>query len=289
MNRHRLSRRAVLELGAAGAAFVTARPLVAAPKAKKLPIALQLWSIREECGKDMDAALAKVKEMGFDGVEFAGYHKYAKDAAGLRKRLDALGLKVAGTHIRADSFGPDKIKETIAFHKTIGCNLLIVPGDKRFTDAEGSKEYARLLTEAGAALKPEGLACGHHNHTHEFEKAPGGDKTWWDLFAERTSKDVVLQQDIGWTVVAGHDPIALIKRYPGRTRSAHIKAKLPKGTTGKKPIIGQDVADWKTIIATLRAHGGTEWLTVEQEDYPDGLSPMEATQASFTGLKKILG
>jgi sugar phosphate isomerase/epimerase len=282
------SRRALLAGGAAGLAGLAGPRLArAAAKPRTIPIALQLWSVRDEVGKDLDGTLKKVAEMGFQGVEFAGYHKYKDDPAGLRKKLDELGLKAAGTHIPAGSFEPDKIGKTIEFHKALGCRFLIVPGDRRFNDPEKSKEYARLLTDAAVALKKEGLFCGHHNHTQEFDKV--GDKTYWDLFAERTSKDVILQQDIGWTTMAGLDPVALVKRHPGRTRTCHIKAKLPKGTQGKRPILGEDVVDWKRVIAALAASGGTEWLVVEQEDYPDGLSPMETTKRSLDGLKKILG
>jgi sugar phosphate isomerase/epimerase len=290
------TRRNVLQVGLGGLALLGATRALGAPakgtgkaakgKApRKIPIAVQLYSIRNDCAKDFDAALAKVAELGFDGVEFAGYHSYKDNPEGLRKKLDELKLRVAGTHIGAGSFAPDKIKHTIAFHKTIGCKFLIVPGDGRFSDPEKSKEYAKVLTDAAAALKPEGLFCGHHNHTKEFEKL--GDKTYWDLFAERTPKEVILQNDLGWTHMAGLDPVETLKRYPGRTKSAHFKAKLPKGTEGKKPFIGQDQMDWKNIIITCDEVAGTEWFTLEQEDY-DGLPPIEAVKTSFAGLKKIL-
>lgn len=276
-----VSRRDVIKLGASGLVIAAAGPSLAAPR--RLPIALQLWSVRNDLAKDFDGTLAKVAEMGFEGVEFAGYHKYAKDPDGLRKKLDELKLKAEGTHIGAGSFAPDKIKDTIAFHKTIGCRFLVVPGDKRFTDPEGSKEYAKVMNDAAAALKPEGLWCGHHNHTGEFKAI---DKTtYWDLFAQRTSKDVILQQDMGWTSVANLNPAELVRRYPGRTRTCHIKAKVPKG----KEIIGQDSTDWKSAIRACQEVGGTEWLAVEQEDYPNGLSPLEATKKSLEGLKKLLG
>lgn len=286
-----ISRREVLRSGTAGALGLvgaahglTAR--AAAKPLRRIPVAVQLYSVRQECGKDFDAALKKIAEMGFEGVEFAGYHKYGEDPAGLRKTLDALKLKAAGTHIGAKAFLPENIKKTIAFHKTIGCRFLIVPGDGRYSHPEQSKEYAKLLTEAAAQLKADGLFCGHHNHTTEFKK--DGDKTYFDLFAERTSKDVVIQQDVGWTVAAGLDPVAIVKKYPGRIKTTHIKAKLPKGTEGKKPFIGEDVTDWKAVITACAEVGGTEWLVVEQEDYPDGIAPMDATKRSLDGLKKIL-
>src|SRR5688572_7767890 len=112
-----LTRRDMLRFGAAAAAAALALPKTSfAGQAKKVGIAVQLYSVRDFCGKDFDAALKQVAGMGFEGVEFAGYHKYASDAAGLRKKLDDLGLKAAGTHIGAGSFVGDDLKKTIEFH-----------------------------------------------------------------------------------------------------------------------------------------------------------------------------
>src|SRR5210317_1900006 len=77
---------------------------------RQVPIALQLWSVRGGCGKEFDKALAQVADMGYDGVEFAGYHKYSKNPEGLKKKLDELGLKAAATHIRANAFEDKAIK-----------------------------------------------------------------------------------------------------------------------------------------------------------------------------------
>jgi sugar phosphate isomerase/epimerase len=283
------SRRSFIQLGASAlsAAFVTG-PALAARKPRKIPIALQLWSVRDDLAKDFDGTLKAIADMGFEGVEFAGYHSYKDDAQGLRKKLDALKLKAAGTHIGTNAYATDALAKTVEFHKTIGCRFLIAPGDKRFTDPQKSVEYAKALSDGAAALKPHGLFCGHHNHTGEFEKAPDG-KTYWDLFAERTSKDVILQQDFGWTTVAGLDPVALVKRYPGRTRTGHFKAKLPKNAApDRKPFIGEDTIDWKALIEACDTVGGTEWFVVEQEDYPDGMAPLACVKRSYDGLRKIL-
>ena len=281
------SRRDVLRLGAATAAALALPRYTFGAAGKKPGIGVQLYSVRDACAKDFDGTLKEIAGLGFEGVEFAGYHKYDGKAADLKKKLDELGLKAAGTHIGANSFTGDALKKTIEFHKTIGCSLLICPGDGRFTNPEKSKELAELFSKAAEALKPEGLYCGYHNHTEEFKKAEG-DKTWWDLFAERTSKDVVLQLDFGHAIYAGADSVALVKKSPGRIKTTHIKGRLPRGTTGKKPFVGQDTADWKAILGACREVGGTEWFSIEQEDYPDGKSPMECTKISLEGLKKIL-
>jgi sugar phosphate isomerase/epimerase len=284
-----VNRRDFLRLGAAAGAIALARPssLLAQDK-KHIPIGLQLYSVRDVLGKDFEGTLKQVAELGFEGVEFAGYGKYGKDPEGLRKLLDELKLKAAGTHIGAGSFAGDALKKTIDFHKTIGCKFLIVPGDGRYTKSDASnKEYAEFMTKAAEALKPEGLFTGHHNHTGEFAIEKESGKSYFDLFAERTSKDVVIQQDMGHTMAANVDPTAIVKKYPGRIRTTHIKNR-PAKSTGKKPFVGEDNFDWKAYVTACYEVGGTEWFTLEQEEYPDGKSSMECTKISLEGLKAVL-
>jgi len=282
-----LTRRHVLGVAAAGAlAWVLPRQGFAAAATREIPIAVQLYSVRGDCAKDFDAALGQVAKMGFVGVEFAGYHKYGGKAKELRKKLDDLNLKVAGTHINTSTLRGDALKGTIDFHQAIGCTFLIVPGDGDFTHPEKSKTLAETFNKAAEILMPLGMACGYHNHTGEFKK--DGDKTYWELFAERTGKQVVLQQDCGWTAAAGYDPVDLMKRYPGRMKTTHFKPTVVRGDRTKKAILGQDSVDWAAVATACREVGGTEWIIVEQEAYPDGKSPMECTQMSLAGLKKIL-
>ena len=98
----------------------------------------------------------------------------------------------------------------------------------------------------------------------------------------------MLQQDVGWTTGAGFDPVALVKKYPGRTKTTHFRAKLARGTNGKKHFIGEAMIDWNSLIIACEEVGGADWFTVEQEDYPEGLTPMECIERSLKGLKKIL-
>lgn len=253
---------------------------------KSARIALQLYSLREDSKKDFDAVLAEVGKLGIAGVEFAGYHGYGGKAKELRQRLDDLGLVAAGTHIGTGSFRGDNLQRAIDFHQAIGCKYLIVPSDKDFTDPEKWCALAELFSATAEKLKPLGMACGYHNHTAEFKQHDG--KSFFEHFADNTHADVVLQQDCGWSFHAGQDPVALIKKYPGRFGTVHIKPMARRGDAGKKAIIGLDSVPWADVVAACNQVGGTEWLTIEQESYPDGKSPLECVKASVAGLKAIV-
>jgi len=285
-DQHTLTRRSFLGIaGTLPVAWTLGRALPAWAVAR-IPVALQLYSVRNDCKANFDAALEQVAAMGFEGVEFAGYYGYTANAPGLAAKLKALNLKAAGTHVRMDALRGDALKATIDFHQGIGCRFLVVPGDPAFTDPEKSKALADEMNAIAATLKPLGMATGYHNHVNEFKK--DGDKTFWDLFAERTTKDIILQQDCGWTMAAGYDPAEYIRKDPGRTKTTHFKPTVKEGETGKKAIFGQDSVDWKSVYAACTTAGGTEWIVLEQEVYPDGKSPMDATRESFAGLKAML-
>ena len=281
-----LTRRSFLEIASAVPLAGALAERLSASAAARIPIAVQLYSVRDDCKKDFDAALEQVAAMGFDGVEFAGYYTYAGKASELRNRLQALKLRVAGTHIGLDTMQGEALKATIDFHQAIGCRFLVVPNNGAFTDPVRSRALADTFNEIAATLKPLGMACGYHNHTGEF--GTDGGKTYWDLFAERTSSDVILQQDCGWTFAAGQDPVAYVRKYPGRSRTVHFKPTVGKGETSKRAILGQDSVDWAAVYGACASVGGTEWIVVEQETYPDGKSPMDCTRESLAGLKRLL-
>jgi sugar phosphate isomerase/epimerase len=280
-----LSRRNFVKTSLTAASALTLTPSLLAAAAKKLPIALQLYSIRNECSRDLDTALAEVAKWGLDAVEFAGYHKYDGKAKELRAKLDSLNLKTWSTHISLATLKGDQLQKTIDFHQTLGCKYLLVASDNTFTDPEKSKALAETFNQIAEKLKPLGMATGYHNHTNEFKKDADG-KTYYELFAERTSKDVILQQDCGWTAYAKVSPAEMMKKYPGRFKSVHFKPTVVDG--GTKAYIGQDGIDWSAVYAACCEFGGTEFITLEQETYPDRAPAMEASKTSLDALKKIV-
>lgn len=270
---------AAIALLCTGCAFTQAAPTT--PR-----IGVQLWSVKDEVKKDFDGTLDKLAKLGFQGVEFAGdFGRFANDAAGLRIFLDKTGLQCAGAHLQFGALSAARFDATTAFYKTAGCSNLVISMDKRAFSRDGAAQVAKELAMLSARLAPLGMKIGYHNHAEEMAGADG--QAPWDVIAAGTPAGSIMQQDVGWTTFAGKDPAAMVKRYPGRTVSTHYKAKFAQGTTGT-PIIGQDKTDWAGLTMAARGVGGTEWIILEQEEYPNGMGQLETVAASLRGLQAVL-
>jgi sugar phosphate isomerase/epimerase len=274
-----------LTMAAITSVSVSAFAADVAPTSPQLSV--QLWSIKDEVAADFEGTFKKLKAMGFQGVEFAGnFGPYANDPKGLKAFLDKTGLKASGAHVHFDKLSDENIDATIAFYKAIDCKYLIIPMDQRAFTPEGAKAVAADLEAVQKKLTPHGMHTGYHNHKPEMLGDKG--KTPWDVIGTGTSPSVILQQDVGWTEVAGKDPIDFIKAYPGRTITTHYKAAAPDEGNKENPILGQDTTDWKALITANKTVGGTLWFVVEQEVYPEGLTPIQSVEASLKGLQKII-
>ena len=266
-------------LGVALAAPVTTAQ--AAPR-----IGVQLWSVKDEVKHDFEATLTKLAALGFEGVEFAGqFGRFGNDAKALRVFMDQAGLKCAGAHVDFAALSAARRAATTAFYARAGCKNLIIAMDRRAATSAGAAAVAKELSILSDKLAPLGMRIGYHNHAEEMTGNDG--KTPWDVIANGTPFDVILQQDMGWTTFAGKDPVALIRRYPGRSVSLHFKAKHAPGVRGTN-IVGQDRTDWAAVAYAAHSVGGAEWIIVEQEDYPNGMGQLASVAASMRGLQKAL-
>lgn len=256
-------------------------------------ISVQLWSVKDEIKNDFTGTLKQIAEMGFDGVEFAGdFGPYKDDAKGLKVFLDGLGLQVSGAHIRFASFDEKNFAKSVAFYKALETSILIIPWDDRAWDSLQVDSLIADLNTLFIKLNKAGFHFGYHNHEQEFGQYKA--TTFWDHIAKSTPKEFVLQLDVGWVTLAEKDPVEYINRYPNRTLTTHIKAKLPRtveanmATNGKRQIIGDDVTDWAAVLKADITVGGTRWLVIEQEEYPDGLTPLQAVKLSKQGLDNAI-
>ena len=210
------------------------------------------------------------------GVEFAGY--YGRSAKELRKLLDDNGLIACGTHTPYESVLGDKLKETVEFNRTIGNKFLIVPWMNEAKSKQEWLDRAKLFNEIADQVKPDGMWVGYHAHQHDFKKIDG--VSAWDLFFGNTKPEVIMQLDTSNCCEGGADPVAVLKKYPGRARTIHIKA----FGGGPDAVIGEDKIDWPAVFAFCESKGKTQWYVLEHES---GKDPLDAVRRSYEALKKM--
>lgn len=288
-----MDRRSFLKSGLGAAAFgafsalsASSRDALFAAEAsvKKVPIALQVYSVREYASKDLRGTLKRIAEIGYKGVEFAGY--YGNEAKDVRKWLDEAGLQAISTHLGVPSLLEGQFEKTVEFEKTLGNKRLIVASGLSAsckTDA-GNQMTAYLFNEIAAKARKVGMQIGFHAHFNDFSDVNG--KTAWELFFSRTSEDIIAQMDVGNCMHGGADPYAEVSKFPGRGKLMHLKAENEKGKHGAC-VLGQgDIVDWKRMFDIAENIGGVEWYIVEQEDCRDGSDIFEACAEDFENLKK---
>ena len=246
----------------------------------RIPIALQLYSIREDCARDVEGSIKAVAEMGYEGVEFAGY--YERSAEELKSLCDAHGLKIVGTHIGLDTLLGDVLEETVAFNKTLDNRYLIVPGlpEERRNSRAAWLATAGLFNEIAARLAPHDMQTGYHNHHIEFQAMDG--ELPWDTFFGQTQKEVVMQLDTGNMYHGGAEPVGFLEKYPGRAQLVHLKE---HSSTNDQALVGEGEVEWERVFEICESSGATEWYIVEQESY--AFSPLECVDRCLQNLKKM--
>lgn len=247
-----------------------------------IPIALQLYSVRDDCAQDLLGTIDRVAKMGYNGVEFAGYHGHSAET--LRKRLNDNGLACEGTHAGIATLEDDMFEETVAFHKELGCNWLIIPWlpEETRNTPDACKATGEKLTKIVEKLATVGMRTGFHAHDGDMKPISNG-KSAWDLIAMNTPSTFMMQYDTANGMAGGADPVQPILNNPGRGQSVHLKEW--SGEHGAK-VIGEGMVPWKEVFQACETVGGTEWYVVEHESY-EGMSPMEAVDACLRNLRAM--
>ena len=250
---------------------------------KRIPVGLELYSVRDELKKDLTGTVRGVAKLGYECVEFyAPYYDWTLDyAKNVRKELDSLGVHCYSTHNSSQSFTPDRIGKAIELNQALGARYVVLahPGDVK--DVDGWKRVADLLNKASDTMTAHGLRAGYHNHALEWKPVEG--QVPIELLAANTDKSIMLQLDVGTCVEAGNDPVAWVERNPGRIRSMHCKDWSPE--KGYRVLFGEGVAPWKKLFAAAESTGGIEYYLIEQEgsDY----SEMETAERCLSAYRKL--
>jgi sugar phosphate isomerase/epimerase len=257
-------------------------------QAKKVPVGIELYSVRDELKKDLRGTVTAVAKMGYEVVEF--YSPYfdwtIEQAKEYRKLLDDLGIKCLSTHNSVTAIGPDNIQKAIELNQIIGSKYIIVASAGKVVDLAGWKTLAATFTTAAERLRPLGMATGFHNHQVEWRPVEG--QRPMDIIAAGTPKDFVLQLDAGTCVEVGADPVAWIKAHPGRTKSIHLKDWGKGEGRGYAVAFGEGDVPWKPMLDAAEAVGGIEYYLIEQE-VPAADGAIAMAQRCLANYKKMRG
>ena len=274
----KLTRRDILRmgLGVSALAFAPARLFAEAVCPKSIPIALQLYSIRDIAGIDIAKTLETVAGLGYTGVEFTG--TYGQDVKTLRKLLDNTGLKYCGGHTGKDEFEGDALKRQIENFQVLGGRYLTVPWLNVERSVDAWKKLAEWFNEKSVLCRKDGMFIGYHNHQHEFKDHDFDGVTGWEILFQNTDDAVTHQLDIGHCAAAGYDPVKYIRMFPGRSRTVHVKE------AGGGGVIGKGSVDWPAVIDAIAEVGGTQWYIVETEERPDTYEDVDACIKNFSEM-----
>jgi len=274
-------------LGAAAAGCVAGKPETAAdlmksatPPSSPHRIGVQLYTVRDAAAKDLPGTLARIAEIGYRDVEFAGYH--GRTPAEIRDLLTRFNLGAPSSHIPVASLRGDW-KKALDEAKTIGHEFVTIPwlGDGDTSSVDAWKRVAELFNRGGADAKAAGLRFAYHNHDFEFRRI--GDVVPFDvLLAETDPALVSYEMDIYWLVKAGHDPMAYFTRYPNRFTMVQVKDSA--GPPEHRMVdVGAGAIDFARVLPRAVA-SGVKHVFVEHDQPADA---MASITASYQHLAKL--
>jgi sugar phosphate isomerase/epimerase len=262
---------------------MAAAPLAARAAESNIPVGLELYSVRHELQKNLSGTVDAVAKMGYQCVEFfAPYYSWTTDyASQVRKQLDGLGVRCYSTHNDMRSFSADGIGKAIELNQALGTHYVVLASAGEVSSADGWKKVAETLNTANGTFQGHGLHAGYHNHDAEWRPVDG--QKPMEILAANTDPSIMLQLDVGTCVEAGSDPVAWVKKNPGRIRSMHLKDWSPQ--KGYRVLFGEGVAPWKELFAAGESTGGVEYYLIEQEgsDYPE----LETAQRCLAAYRKL--
>jgi sugar phosphate isomerase/epimerase len=251
-------------------------------QSRKIPIGLELFSVRKSLQEDLMGTVRKVAALGYEDVEFFSpyYNWTPEQAKDVRKLMDDVGIKCLSTHNSFANYKPENIQKAIDYNKILGSGILVIASTGRASTLDDWKKITDTLAEGHGRLRAAGLRGGYHNHQAEFTPVEG--KRPIEVIAAGTPKDFVMQFDVGTCVEMGSDPVAWINQNPGRIRSLHLKDWDKE--KGYRVLYGEGAVPWKSVLAAAEKTGGVEFMLIEQEG--SEFSEMETAQRCLATYRK---
>lgn len=267
-----------------------------------MKLGLQLYSIREQLEKDFYGTLEKVKNMGYEGCEFAGL--YGCDPSCINKKCKELGLEPISAHVTYDELIADTEK-AVNIYKTIGCKYIAVPylPENLRYGTEAYPTVVENIRKIGEVCNANGITLLYHNHDFEFAKNDKGNYVLDELYNEVDSSLLQTEIDTCWVNVGGENPSEYVRKYTGRAPVVHLKDFVGSKSQNMYKLIGIESNEKQDNTFEYRplGHGvqkiqeivdaakdaGAEWLIAEQDSPSMGKTPLECVQMSMDYMKNI--
>ena len=246
----------------------------------KIPIGLQLYAVRGEFTRNVPETLKTVAKLGYKGVEFWGYagtpnvfQEYS--AKQLRQLLDEHGLKCCGMHLQLKALEEAQLQRTIENNQILGNRFLIVAAAKKeMSSLEGIKQLAAFLNQAHAKCQAQKMRVGYHAHGFDFVKF--GERFAWDHLFSQTRPEVIMQLDIGNCLGGGGDPIAMLKKFPGRSLTIHVREHEEKTFESDY---------YKEVFRLVETTAKTQWMVVEMGG--EGGNGFDVPEKALATLRRL--
>ena len=294
MSPQAMNRRTSLETASTvtAAILLTSRMGWAAGDHKIDKVGLQLYTVRDRMKDDFDGTIAKVAQVGYKEVEFAGY--FGRTGEQVRAACDKNGLAAVATHVQYDELD-DKFPAVVETSKTIGLEYIVCPWipEELRKSPDIWKQAAAKFNHCGELSKKAGMQFAYHNHWFEFLPVDG--KLPYDqLLKECDGNLVKMEMDLCWITAAGGDPLKYFNLYPGRFPLVHVKdlKTLPRITAGGAQNygdtvdlteVGSGLIDWKRIFAQSEKAGIKHYIV--EHDHPK--QPFDSIAKSYDYLNKL--
>ena len=273
-----LGRRQFLGNGLVLAAGSLLPPLSSAQARRVERVGLQLYTLRNELSQDFEGTLAKVAELGYREMEFAGY--FNRSAREIRQVLDDNGMSSPAAHIQLAAIRADLQKE-IDFAAELGQQFIVVPivaNNERSLD--DFKRHAETLNRAGEACRAAGLKMGYHNHSFEFERT--GNQVHFDMLLNETEAELVdFELDLFWITNAEVDPLPYFSNHPGRFSMLHVK---DMDNLGRMAPVGHGTINFAEIFAQAYTAGFKHYF-VEHDNPGNGIASIASSIYTVRNLR----
>lgn len=281
---HSVSRRTFL--AAIGSAPLAAR-VVNGQARPRIPVGIQLYSVRDEVPRDLTGTLSALRKMGYECVEFwAPYFEWTTtQAKDVRRHMDDIGLRCYSNHTSPQHLSAANLPHVIELNQILGSRYAIMAHAGPQPDLDGWRRTADLLTRASEGLRAAGLNAGYHNWDVDFRPVDGTRPI--DILTGNTPREVALQLDVATCLAAGVDPLAYIKANAGRVKTYHIKDWSSDPALHYRVLLGEGIGPWKALFEAAETVGGVEHYLIEQEG--SRFSPMETAQRCLDNFRALRG